>query len=178
MLFLTSWVHWMYFKPIFFLKSFLYYYFYYSTQAQAPALQSVSSTSFVCCLQGIWTMRLCRHCWPNWGLSWSLSCHPGLVAVWVGKGITLNSQLYHPTTHNPHSTLRVVVAVDGFWVGVFVFSFLFTNSYQPNFEIPIEHMKRLYSCSNINIRQYTFKLDSTYLNQKDQIINVVFFLQN
>ena len=65
--------------------------------------------------------------------------------------------------HTPHSTLRVVVAVDGFWVGVFVFSLLFTNSYQPNFEIPMGHMKKLYSVSTINIRQYTFKLDSTYL---------------
>ena len=57
-----------------------------------------------------------------------------------------------PPPPTPQGNLRVVVAVDGFWVGVFVFLLLLTNSYQPNFEIPKGLMKTLYYFSIINIR--------------------------
>ena len=95
-------------------------------------------------------------------LSWpALSC-PG--PSWQGYHTKLT------VVPPPTSTLRVVVAVDGFWVGIFVFSLLFTNSYQPNFEIPMGHMKRLYSSSIINIRQLNLQT-----SRKAQIINVILF---
>ena len=49
---------------------------------------------------------------------------------------------------------RVVVVVEGFWDGVVDFSLLLTYYYQPNFKIPMEHMKTLYSCSFIIIKLY------------------------
>ena len=47
------------------------------------------------------------------------------VRALVGKGITLNLQLYHPPSTQPPSTLRVVVAVDGFGLVCLVLLFCF-----------------------------------------------------
>ena len=85
---------------------------------------------------------------PSWSLSWPALPCPG--PSW--QGYYPKFGVVPPPT--PQGTLRVVVAVDGFWVGVFVFSLLLINSYQPNFEIPMGHMKTLYSCSFIIIRLY------------------------
>ena len=45
----------------------------------------------------------------------------------------------------------VVVVVEGFWADVVDFPLMLTNFYQPNFEIPMGHMKTLYSFSFIRL---------------------------
>ena len=114
----------------------------------------------------------CQYPYPSLipSLSWPALPCPGLSCP-SGKGYYTKFAI----APHPKELSVFLLLLMGFGL-VFLFSpFLLTNSFQPNFEIPIVHLNRLYSCSDINIRQYTFKLDSTYLNQIDQIVNVVFF---